>query len=216
MDRGTDPLSADTDGDGVSDGDEVAAGLDPLAFDTDSDGDHLSNAFEVEHGTNPLSADSDGDFLTDEQELLHGTDPLDPDSDDDGYTDGHEVHYGTDAAPEPPRFDPALVLRPPADADSTLVETGHAPGGGDTVDAEPVRALTPLVPPPPPPPAPTGFALLDDDAPSLGGPDTAPEGLGGPDTAPEGLGGPDTAPEVAAIGNPDIEPGATEIDVAAR
>ncbi|NLE72611.1 MAG: hypothetical protein GX609_11075, partial [Actinomycetales bacterium] len=45
---GTDPLRADSDGDGINDAAEIAAGLDPLASDTDGDG--LSDAFELDNG----------------------------------------------------------------------------------------------------------------------------------------------------------------------
>ncbi len=58
----------------------------------DSDGDGLSDAEELELGTNPGSPDSDGDGLDDGDEVgIHHTDPLDPDSDGDGLFDGAEV-----------------------------------------------------------------------------------------------------------------------------
>lgn len=63
---GTDPESADTDGDGLSDGDEVYA-----------------------YRTNPTNPDSDGDGLTDGDEVhTYHTDPLNKDSDGDGLCDG--------------------------------------------------------------------------------------------------------------------------------
>jgi hypothetical protein len=68
----------DSDEDGISDLDELRAGLNPFdAQDAnqDSDGDHLSNAEEFVQGTNPNSADSDGDGLDDFDELKRGTDP---------------------------------------------------------------------------------------------------------------------------------------------
>ncbi len=76
--RGTSPVNPDTDGDGLTDGDEVNVYLtDPL--DPDSDGDGLPDGDEVQtHGTNPLLADSDGDGYDDATEIAHGTDPLDP------------------------------------------------------------------------------------------------------------------------------------------
>lgn len=76
---GTDPFDADTDNDGLSDGDEVnTTGTDPLSPDTDSDG--LLDADEVNvHGTDPNLADTDGDEVTDGAEVAAGTDPLDPD-----------------------------------------------------------------------------------------------------------------------------------------
>ncbi|MEM6773753.1 MAG: thrombospondin type 3 repeat-containing protein [Pseudomonadota bacterium] len=51
--RGTNPELADSDGDGLSDGDEVNV-----------------------HGTSPLLADSDGDGIDDDAELAGGSDPL--------------------------------------------------------------------------------------------------------------------------------------------
>lgn len=61
---GTNPFNTDTDGDGLSDFEELALGTDPVgAVDTDQDG--LSDAMEVELGTNPLLADTDGDGLVD-------------------------------------------------------------------------------------------------------------------------------------------------------
>ena len=97
-DHGTDPLNPDTDDDGLDDGDELGEhGTDPL--DPDSDDDGLGDGEEVhDHGTDPLGGDTDGDGLGDGDEVQgHGTDPLDPDSDDDGLVDGAEVHdHGTD------------------------------------------------------------------------------------------------------------------------
>ncbi len=70
----TDPLNPDTDGDGLSDGDEVS-----------------------EHATDPLDPDTDGDGLSDGDEVHeHGTDPNDPDTDDGGMWDGDEVTFGLD------------------------------------------------------------------------------------------------------------------------
>ncbi len=52
---GTNPSSADTDGDGLPDGIEVKNGLDPMAYDAwdDNDGDSVPNAEEVQRGTDP-------------------------------------------------------------------------------------------------------------------------------------------------------------------
>jgi hypothetical protein len=55
--HGTDPHNPDTDGDGLSDGDEV-----------------------FKYHTNPLLADTDGDGIPDGVEVTTGTDPLDPNS----------------------------------------------------------------------------------------------------------------------------------------
>jgi hypothetical protein len=83
---GTDPTIADTDGDGVLDGQEVANGTDPLTADQsvepagDADGDGLLDGDEAAYGTDPNNADTDGDGWLDLDEINIGTDPLDPNS----------------------------------------------------------------------------------------------------------------------------------------
>lgn len=65
----------------------------------DSDGDGLTDAEELVLKTNPNSADTDSDGLTDWAEIkIYKTDPLNPDSDGDGYKDGEEVIEGYDPA----------------------------------------------------------------------------------------------------------------------
>ncbi len=95
---GTDPKNPDTDGDGLSDGDEVLKySTNPLKVDTDGDG--LSDADEVKnYKTDPLKTDTDGDGLSDGDEIMkYKTDPLKTDTDGDGLTDGDEVmKYKTD------------------------------------------------------------------------------------------------------------------------
>lgn len=101
-DLGTDPMVADTDGDGLSDGNETRlTQTDPLAVDTDDDGtpdsaedpdgDSLTNAEELANGTDPLFADIDGDGLDDGAELANETNPYVADTDDDGLSDGDEL-----------------------------------------------------------------------------------------------------------------------------
>ena len=122
--HGSDPFRADTDGDGLDDGAEVALGTLPTSADTDGDG--LDDDVEIGLGTNPLSRDSDGDGLRDDWEVAHGldplvstgddgagadpdgdglmnlqeqqwgTDPLNADTDGDGLNDGAEIRHGTD------------------------------------------------------------------------------------------------------------------------
>jgi len=64
----------------------------------DSDGDGLSDEDEVNiFGTDPHNRDSDNDGLSDYDEvLIHGTDPNNPDSDGDGINDSAEVQLGFD------------------------------------------------------------------------------------------------------------------------
>ena len=95
IEAGSDPHDPDTDGDGLSDYDEVMEhGTDPT--DEDSDDDGLYDKNELDGGTDPLDEDTDDDGLLDGEEGLKGTDPLDEDSDDDGLLDGEEADYGTD------------------------------------------------------------------------------------------------------------------------
>jgi alpha-tubulin suppressor-like RCC1 family protein len=69
---GTDPLSADTDGDGIPDATDTQSGQ--TATNLDPDGDGLSNALEVALRTDPYSADTDGDTVPDGADAF----PLDP------------------------------------------------------------------------------------------------------------------------------------------
>lgn len=67
----------DTDRDGLSDDEERRLGTDPVNSDTDGDG--LSDGEEVRrYGTDPRSHDTDVDGTWDGQEILQGSDPFDP------------------------------------------------------------------------------------------------------------------------------------------
>jgi alpha-tubulin suppressor-like RCC1 family protein len=70
--RGTDPLNADSNGNGVLDGIEERGGADPA--NPDSDGDGVMNWTEQVNGTDPFRADTDGDGVSD----LNDAFPLDP------------------------------------------------------------------------------------------------------------------------------------------
>ena len=71
--------SDDVDQDGLTNAEELAAGTDP--FDFDSDGDGLTDGEEVHtYGTSPIMRDTDGDGQNDAAELAAGTDPVDPQS----------------------------------------------------------------------------------------------------------------------------------------
>ncbi|MCO5045616.1 MAG: lamin tail domain-containing protein [Kiritimatiellae bacterium] len=78
--RPTEPFTADSDGDGLNDSNEVFAvsSTDPLDMDTDSDG--------YPWGTNT--------FTLDGSEATYGTSPSNPDSDGDGFYDGWEIALG--------------------------------------------------------------------------------------------------------------------------
>jgi hypothetical protein len=87
----TPDADADPDADGLGHFRELAAGSDPLVADTDGDG--LLDGAEVDqYGTSPALADTDTDGLDDDSELRLGTDPLDPDSNDNGVLDGDEIY----------------------------------------------------------------------------------------------------------------------------
>jgi hypothetical protein len=94
---GTDPSNADTDGDQVSDFDELVCGsADPTLADTDGDG--LNDFDELKHAhTDPWTADTDGDSISDGDEILvYGSDPHYVDTDGDGAPDDAEISFGSD------------------------------------------------------------------------------------------------------------------------
>jgi outer membrane protein OmpA-like peptidoglycan-associated protein len=93
---GTNPYDADTDGDGLSDYEEIrTAHTDPKL--RDSDGDGLNDYVEVmKYRSNPLLADTDSDGIADNDEIAHlKTNPLSADTDGDGLLDAEEVKLGT-------------------------------------------------------------------------------------------------------------------------
>jgi outer membrane protein OmpA-like peptidoglycan-associated protein len=81
----------DSDGEGLSDEFEKTIGTDP--FKPDTDGDGLTDFEEVRtFMTDPLNPDSDYDGLSDGAEVhTYQTNPLKTDTDDGGVADGHEV-----------------------------------------------------------------------------------------------------------------------------
>lgn len=102
VDHGLNPMrddaGEDPDDDGLTNRDESLAGTDP--HDSDSDDDGIPDGWEVDHGLNPLANDAggdpDNDGLTNLEEYRAGTDPHDSDSDDDGWSDGWEIDHGFD------------------------------------------------------------------------------------------------------------------------
>jgi hypothetical protein len=113
----TGPEPRDSDGDGLTDGDELAGGTNPEAF--SSDDDMLGDGFELANGLDPLNGDEDGngvrdqhddfdgDGLTNFREMLYGTStrrtdtngdgiPDGRDTDGDGVSDGAEAAQGSD------------------------------------------------------------------------------------------------------------------------
>jgi len=106
----------DTDGDGLTDTEEIAAGSDPnnpcdpdpaALGSNDCDADGLTNDEEATAGTDNLNPDTDGDGVSDGDEVNSGSNPLnscDPvnlglgtdDCDLDGLTNDEELLAGTD------------------------------------------------------------------------------------------------------------------------
>ncbi|MHA1873985.1 MAG: hypothetical protein ACTSVB_07715 [Candidatus Heimdallarchaeaceae archaeon] len=99
---GTDPLTSDTDGDGIHDSFELYLGsgliynftpvpLDPLSNDTDGDGIYDANEYHIANVSNIIYP-----YVSFIITQPYNTSPVDPDSDNDGLTDGEEVYeYGT-------------------------------------------------------------------------------------------------------------------------
>ncbi len=113
---GTDPTSADSDGDGLSDWYELYVSFtDPMNPDTDGDG--LGDAWEVRYGFDPNvpddpDADPDGDGLTNAQEAALGTDPFLADTDGDGIPDGLDAHPLVADAPHDPDGPTFQIIQP--------------------------------------------------------------------------------------------------------
>ncbi|MBR3515956.1 MAG: cellulose binding domain-containing protein [Lachnospiraceae bacterium] len=80
----SDPLVFDSVQDGISD------------YDADSDGDEISNGEEIHVELDPMNVDSDYDGLRDGEESMYHTDPLKKDVDKDGIPDGDEIILGLD------------------------------------------------------------------------------------------------------------------------
>jgi len=89
----TEPTDNDSDDDGLEDGAEITLSSDPNNNDSDHDG--MTDGWEIENSFNPLEddagGDADSDGLTNLEEYGFGTDPHGSDTDDDGLTDFEEV-----------------------------------------------------------------------------------------------------------------------------
>jgi len=95
IDTNPPPPDYDWDDDGLLNHEEYTHQTNPMIADTDGDG--LSDGAEVHYyGTNPTLVDSDGDGLADGAEVLtHGTSPTTADTDGDGVNDGVEIEGGS-------------------------------------------------------------------------------------------------------------------------
>jgi outer membrane protein OmpA-like peptidoglycan-associated protein len=82
--------STDSDGDGLSNEEEIAYGTNP--YKSDSDDDQLSDYEEIyTHKTSPVLADTDGDGIFDFEELTLNINPNKADTDGDGLADFEEI-----------------------------------------------------------------------------------------------------------------------------
>ena len=124
------PLSEDTDSDGLDDDLEVLTyKTDPLVSDTD--GDSISDGEEIlTYLTNPLSHDTDGDFIEDDFEISSSNlDPLNPkdadyDNDSDRLTNLEEYYLGSDNNDS---NSPTLAVVTPSDDLQTEIYAGPHP-----------------------------------------------------------------------------------------
>ncbi|MEW6534352.1 MAG: choice-of-anchor R domain-containing protein [Candidatus Auribacterota bacterium] len=91
---GTNPANEDSDGDELSDADEIQVYFtNPLRVDSDSDG--IDDHWELNYGLDPLTYsandDLDNDGYNNYEEYLFLTNPINNDSDNDGLTDQQEA-----------------------------------------------------------------------------------------------------------------------------
>lgn len=110
----------DTDGDTISDVDEIVLGTDPMLVDTDGDG--LNDKEEQQYGTDPLVVDTDGDTLPDGQEVRElNISPVNPDTDGDGINDNLDPEPGhlPTFTPAPPSVTPLPPTPIPAQPTAT-------------------------------------------------------------------------------------------------
>ncbi len=112
----TDPVKYSTADDDISDGDR------------DTDGDGLTNLQELEIGTDPGSSDTDGDGLTDGKEhLTHKTDPKNADTDGDHAWDKWELDNGWDPLIEDEVIEITEECKDDKASASVTIVVGEAP-----------------------------------------------------------------------------------------
>ena len=123
--RGTDPLNPDTDGDGVADGDEVALGANPL----DPHAQPVAQAQSVPVAyLNTFIADTDGDGFANVDEVAVGTNPSDP-----------HAQPVTQAQSAPVAYLNTFI----ADTDGDGFANRRRSGSGDRPPADPPRSPPP-------------------------------------------------------------------------
>ncbi len=148
----TDPNNPDTDGDGLSDGDEVFVYVtNPSKRDTD--GDILYDGDEVNiYKTSPRLADTDGDGISDGAEITQGTDPLVAETPTPGPTE--TVAPTEDVTPSAtlPSATPTQTGTPPPSATTTPTPTATHTATATatpTTTFTPTNTATPTETPPP-------------------------------------------------------------------
>ena len=139
-DLGSDADNPDTDGDGISDGDEVEKGTDPL--NRDSDGDLVDDGVECENGTDPNNRDTDGDGLDDGLEIELGLDGTKVDTDGDGVNDGDEDADGDGVSNVDESACNTHPLNPDTDGD------GDPDGLEKAFGSDPLDPTSVVLPPP--------------------------------------------------------------------
>lgn len=172
----TNPLLADSDGDGLCDGgNDVAAPVNPCVSGEDTNGNGVRDPGE----TDPRTADTDGDGLSDGTEVLSNypgpidnyslrpgaqTNPLNADSDDDGLLDGEEDRNANGRFDEEAGETNPTAFDDLGDAGTAEPDAGAGGGDGSAVDAG--------SPPPMPPAADAGTSPQCGDG-SCNGDETA-------------------------------------------
>jgi hypothetical protein len=110
----------------------------------DSDGDGLTNAEELRYGTDPYRADTDGDGLTDYEEIkIYFTNPLNVDTDGDGWMDGEEVRMALTLYPGLPILCPN-PNNPDSDGDGVIDRLDPNPCDLPTVTPSVTPTTTPV------------------------------------------------------------------------
>lgn len=149
----TDKANADTDQDGLSDYVEIVVlNLNPLSIDTDNngindgdedtDGDGIANNIEIRNGTDPASMDTDGDGLNDKEEETYNTNPLKTDTDDDGVSDGKEIELGTDPLVAQTTFSMNLSADNDGEGATASVQINLSGEQVETLSIEPIKDNT--------------------------------------------------------------------------
>ncbi len=145
--------TGDFDNDGLSDLEELNAGLNPT--DDDSDNDGASDGDEIANETDPRNSDTDGDGLKDGAETNTGvfvdandtgTDPLNVDSDNDLISDFDETNNPSrdpNVPEEPQAGDLTTDLTVYYNFDENLLDQAHLIDGSASTAADDLEFISP-------------------------------------------------------------------------